>query len=130
MALRASWIATWVIAYMRDSLSGLSTGAMQAASAAFPAYAFHAVTAFGLAWRLALAGAAINAAVVSEIAKRRTVGTAASNRMRLAGGRGGRALRGRDDAELTRTWARARLGSHVSGTEPHDCAADRPHLGR
>jgi hypothetical protein len=70
MALRASWIATWVIAYMRDSLSGLSTGAMQAASAAFPAYAFHAVTPFGLAWRLALAGAAITAAVVSETAKR------------------------------------------------------------
>ena len=47
MALRASWIAMWDIAYMRASWSGSSRGAMQAAMAAFPADAFHAVTAFG-----------------------------------------------------------------------------------
>jgi len=67
---------------MRDLLSGLSTGAIQAAGAAFPACAFHAVTAFGLECGFAPAGAAITAAVVSETAKRRTKGTAASNRLR------------------------------------------------
>jgi hypothetical protein len=62
----------------------LSAGAMHAASAAFPALAFHAVTAFGLGCELAAAGAAISAAVVSTTAKRRTEDTAASNRLRLA----------------------------------------------
>ena len=51
MALSASWIATCVIAYIRDSLSGLSAGAMHAASAASAAFAFHAVEerVFGVA---------------------------------------------------------------------------------
>jgi hypothetical protein len=73
IALRASWMARWVIAYMRDSLSGLSTGAMQAVSAAFAADAFQAMTAFDLSGELALAGAAIAAALVSETAKRPTL---------------------------------------------------------
>jgi hypothetical protein len=46
MALSASWIAAWVIAFIRDWLSGLSVGAIHAASAASPAFALHAVTAF------------------------------------------------------------------------------------
>ena len=44
---------------------------MQAASAAFPACAFHAMTGFGLECGLALAGATITAAVASETVKRR-----------------------------------------------------------
>jgi hypothetical protein len=44
---------------------------MQAARAAFPACAFHAVTAFGLERGFALAGAAINASVASEAVKKR-----------------------------------------------------------
>ena len=36
----------WDIAYMRASWSGSSSGAMHAAMAAFPADAFHEVTAF------------------------------------------------------------------------------------
>ena len=45
MAFRASWMARCVIAYMRDSWSGSSPGEMQAAIAAFPAFAFQALTA-------------------------------------------------------------------------------------
>jgi propanediol dehydratase small subunit len=46
-------MARWVIAYVRDSLSGLSTGATQAVSAAFAADAFQAMTAFDYpaSWR-------------------------------------------------------------------------------
>jgi hypothetical protein len=39
-------MATCIIAYIRDSCSGLSSGAMQAARAASPAFAFQAMTAF------------------------------------------------------------------------------------
>ena len=67
---------------MRDSLSGLSAGAMQAASAASPACALHALTAFGLQRASALAGAAITAATASEVAMTRTEGTMASDRLR------------------------------------------------
>ena len=63
-------MATWVMAYMRDSLSGLSSGAMQAVSAAFAADAFQAMTAFDRSGELALAGAAIATALVSEAARR------------------------------------------------------------
>ena len=49
MAFSASWIAMWVIAYIRDSCSGLSVGAIHAASAASPAFAFQMVTGFGFA---------------------------------------------------------------------------------
>src|SRR5215208_5250175 len=90
MVLSASWIATWVIAYIRDSLSGLSVGAMHAASAAAPAFAFHAVTAFDRAGARALAGAATATATTSETAKRWTRGMVASNRRGLrCGGPGG-----------------------------------------
>src|SRR4051812_18887448 len=75
MALSASWIATWAIAYMRDSLRGLSAGAMQAARAAFPACAFHAVTAFDRGWGFALAGVTITTAVASATVQRRMKGT-------------------------------------------------------
>ena len=64
---------------MRDSLSGLSTGAMQAASAACPAFAFHSATAFVRAGGLALAGLAITAAAMTETANMWTKGTVASN---------------------------------------------------
>ena len=47
IALRASWIAMCAMAYMRDSCSGLSSGAMHAARAAAPALAFQASTASG-----------------------------------------------------------------------------------
>ena len=40
----ASWMAMCIIAYMRDSWSGLSRGAMQAAVAASPAFAFQSMT--------------------------------------------------------------------------------------
>src|SRR5262245_57361270 len=45
MALRASWMAICMLAYTRDSWSGLSTGARQAAVAALPAFSFQARTA-------------------------------------------------------------------------------------
>src|SRR5215217_2353565 len=83
MALSASWIATWVIAYIRDSLSGLSAGAMHAASAASPAFAFHAVTALAHAGARALAGAVTATATTSETAKRWTRGMGAADRRGL-----------------------------------------------
>src|SRR5215218_2249420 len=90
MVLSASWIATWVIAYIRDSLSGLSAGAMHAASAASPAFAFHAVTAFARAGARALAGAVTATATMSETAKRWTRDMVASSRRGLrCGGPGG-----------------------------------------
>ena len=46
MAFSASWMAMCIIAYMRDSCSGLSSGAMQAARAASAAFAFQETTAF------------------------------------------------------------------------------------
>src|SRR5829696_7001638 len=73
MALSASWIATWVIAYIRDSLSGLSAGAIHAASAASPAFAFHAVTAFDRA--AAVVGTASASAPRSEAVRTWTAGT-------------------------------------------------------
>ena len=45
IAFSASWIAMCVMAYMRDSCSGLPTGEMHEATAASPAFAFHTVTA-------------------------------------------------------------------------------------
>jgi hypothetical protein len=71
---------------MRDSLSGLSAGAMQAASAALPACAFHAMTAFGLECGLAPAGATSTAASANESVKKRMKGTADSFVGELAGG--------------------------------------------
>src|SRR6516165_5841494 len=49
MAFRASWIAMCIIAYIRDSWNGSSSGAMHAFMAASPACAFHTVTASPLA---------------------------------------------------------------------------------
>ncbi len=40
-------MATWVIAYIRDSWSGFENGAMHAARAASPAFSFQVVTASG-----------------------------------------------------------------------------------
>src|SRR5215216_1883420 len=127
MALSASWIATWVIAYMRDSLSGLSAGAMHAASAACPACAFHAVTAFGLECGLALAGAAITAAVVSESVKKRMNGTVASKlSVRTAADA---TFPDRDGVDPTGTCARDQQRAHVSAIGRHECATDRSRRG-
>ena len=75
IAFSASWIATCVMAYMRDSNSGLPSGEMQAAIAASPAFAFHTVTASVVspieATEPAPAGAAIVAINVIATATKR-----------------------------------------------------------
>ena len=53
---------------MRDSWSGSSTGEMQAAIAALPAFAFQALTASERGVRWALAGAATAASAVAAMA--------------------------------------------------------------
>ena len=65
MALSASWIATWVMAYIRASWSGSSPGEMHAASAASPAFAFHSMTA--LEPPLGLPDAACPPAVLDQV---------------------------------------------------------------
>src|SRR5215211_2459712 len=121
MALRASWIATWVMAYRRASAGDGPTGEMQAATAALPAFSFQTETASR--W-CALAG---TASAATEVAATRA---ASNGRWSLTfmtasfrGGRGRAATlpepgRWPVDFRFTRPWAGSRVGRRGASAAP------------